>query len=261
VSTLVTVKVLSVSVLERAVVLPRDAFFVAWSMIDLPEAEAPAIFGTDRYLSGDDESIRALHGDCLTLLREKSLARGGRLNPLWIKTLTLIASAAHEFYAFCRYRDGSHGAILIAVSGDDAVRVIADRAVVIIEPITAQWPATTLLDSLPSVEPARVREVAVSRAEVENGPIYPDDPLAEPVDTRDLDELTAVMSAPRDASHELYVACRRGKVRSKSSAITALDLSGRGRVLTYATGDDHIVMTSATSREIILTLNNTLNSL
>ncbi len=228
-------------------------------MIDLPDPHP--VLGTDRHLWTDDEGTRALHEATLKLLVDKGLARGGRLNPLWINTLTLIATPASEFYAFSQYRDDSHGAILVAASDNDGLRVIADPDVVIIEPIPAIRLATALLDSLPPIEAAPVRAVSMTRAEAENGPEHPDDPLAEPVDTRDFDELVSVLNAPRDAAHQLYAACRRNGERVRSSPITALDLTGRGRVLTYATGDGQIVMHPATFRESILTLNDTLDGL
>ncbi len=248
------------SVLERAVVLPRQGFLTAWSMIDLPDPHP--IIGTDRHLWTDDESTRALHEETLTLLVEKGLARGGRLNPLWINTLTLMAAPAREFYAFSQYRDDSHGAVLVAANDTDALRVIADPQAVIIEPIPATRLATALFDSLPPIDPAAgVRAVSMTRAEAENGPTHPDDPLAEAPDTRDYDELVSVLGAPRDAAHQLYAACRRDGERVRSSPITALDLTGRGRVLTYATGDDEIVMHPATFRDSILALNDTLDGL
>jgi hypothetical protein len=245
-----------VSVLERAVVLPRHAFLIAWSMLDLPDPHP--VIGTGRHLSADDDDIRRLHESTLELLVDKGLARGGRLNPMWTSTLRVIAMPAHEFYAFSHYRDNSHGAILIAASGDDAVRVVADPEVVIVEPLASRWLATALVDSLPEVQAAPVRPIAVARALWENPNTYPGDPLAEPVDSRDRDELAAAMAAPRDAAHQLYVARWDSEGhRHRSSPITAVDLTGRGRVVTYATGDEHIVLAPGEPRQIIKVLNDT----
>ncbi|WP_410666975.1 ESX secretion-associated protein EspG [Amycolatopsis sp. cmx-4-68] len=244
------------SVLERAVVLPRHAFLVAWSMVDLPDP--PPVIGTGRNLSADDADIRRLHDSTRELLVGKGLARGGRLNPVWVDTLRVIASPAREFYAFSHYRDDSHGAVLIAATDDRAVRVITDPDVVVVEPVSPEWPATKLLDSLPDVPAAPVRTIRITRAEWDNPDSHPADPLAEPADSRVRDEFTAVLAAPRDAAHQLYVArWDSDGHRRRSSPVTALDLRGRGRALTYATGDDCLVLVSGDTRETIKVLNDT----
>ncbi|WP_329072605.1 ESX secretion-associated protein EspG [Amycolatopsis sp. NBC_01480] len=224
------------------------------SMVDLPDPHV--VIGTGRDIWSDDDGTHELHRSTMDLLRDHGLARA-RLNPLWINTLTLIAGAAHELYVFGQYRDRSHGAVLLAASGDDAVRVVADRAVVIVEPISARWLATTLVDSLPSVPGARVRPVTITGDQWGNPDTLPSDPLAEPAGISDCDDLAEVLAAPRDAVHQIYAARRIDGQRMRSSPITAIDLVRRGRVLNYTTAGDDIVMTSGTPREMVVTINNT----
>ncbi|AUI57039.1 ESX secretion-associated protein EspG [Amycolatopsis sp. BJA-103] len=244
------------SVIERAVVVPRLAFLTAWTMLDL--GDPPSIFGTGRHFWMEDGFRRELDGKTLEWLADHGLARRGRLNPLWTDSLRVIATAATEFYGWSHYKDDSRGAILVAIEGTDAVRVLADADTVTVQPVAAKWPATSLLDCLPELDGAPVRTVAVEQAFYDNPDTTPVNPLAEPVDTRDVDYLAEVMRRPRDAAHQLYTARREGDGhRVRSSPISAIDLTGQGRVLTYVTGEGNIALTSGTPREIIVALNDT----
>ncbi len=248
------------SVIDAEVVVPRLAFLAAWDLLDL--GEVPAVFGTGKHFWLDETSRRKLESSTLGWLSEHGLARGGRVNPLWRNTLRVVAEADLEFYAWSNYCDESHGGVLVAVRDDSAVRVWADRDTVVLQPIPAKWPATSLVDALPQVDGAPVRAVTVAQSFHDDPESARGGPLDEPVDTRDLDHLDEVMARPRDAVHQLYTAIRAGdRGRVRSSPISAIDLAGQGRVLTYVTGDARIVLTPGTPREIVKTLNDTAGSL
>jgi hypothetical protein len=152
--------------------------------------------------------------------------------------------------------------VLVASRGRDAVRVIVNDQVVVFEPIEAEWLASSLLETLPDVEGAAIRSVSVRQEVYENPNARPANPLAEPPDTRDADLLLDTMAAQRDGMHQLYAAVRdREGSRIRSSPVTAIDLTGRGRVLTYLSRDDYVVLAPGTPREIVKTLNDTAGTL
>ena len=247
-------------VIETGVVVPRLAFLTAWGMLDL--GELPEIFGTSKHFWLDDTSRRHLEKSTLDWLTEHGFARGGRVNPMWSATLRVIAHADAEFYGWSNFRDQSHGAVLVAVAEDSAVRVLADGDTVTVQPVPVRWPATSLVEVLPDVAGAVVRRVAVAKDFYTDPDSARSGPLAEPVDTQDVDYLNEVLRRPRDGMHQLYVATRDGDGdRVRSEPISAIDLTSAGRVVTYLTGEDVIVMASGTSPELVKTLNGTAKAL
>lgn len=249
------------SVIDAPVVLPQLAFLTAWGMQDFGELHP--IFGTSKHYWMDTEASRDLHTRTMAMLTEHRLARGDRLNPLWTQTLGVIASPDREFYGWSQHaEDGSHGGILVAAQGDQAIRVLTDGDTVALEPVPAKWLASGLLDALPDIDGASIRAVTVSQEFYDDPEGARSGPLDDPPDTRDLDYLNEVMSRPRDAVHQLYAATRDDSGdRVRSSPISAIDLTGSGRILTYVTGGAHIVMTPGSPREIVKTLNDTASAL
>ncbi|MFD9889734.1 ESX secretion-associated protein EspG [Amycolatopsis sp. NPDC059027] len=246
--------------INRPVVLPKVAFMAAWEMVDLGSPH-PVIGTNLRYVTTDDFD-RQLHARTMELLNEHGLARHNRLNGLWRSTLQVVGNADREYYGWSSFQDGTGCAALVAVRGEDAVRVVVNDDVVVVDPIEVKWPATTLLDTLPAVPGAAIRTVSVLKTFYDNPNITPANPLAEPVDTSNADYIKALLVVPRDAVHQLYTA-RRGSdgARHRSLPITALDLTGRGRVLTYETGGGDIVLHPGTSRDFIRTFNITHDGL
>ncbi|MFE0022557.1 ESX secretion-associated protein EspG [Amycolatopsis sp. NPDC059021] len=247
-------------VIDRPVVLPKPAFLTAWEMIDLGDPH-PVIGTNLRYVTTDGFA-RRLHARTMELLGEHGLARNNRLNGLWRSTLRVIDRAESEYYGWSTFRDGTSCAVLIAHRGGAAVRVVVNDSIVIVEPVAPKWPATTLLDTLPEAPAAAVRTVSVPRRLFDDPNPMPASPLADPEDTGDVDYVKRVMAEPRDAVHQLYTA-RRADAGSRisSSPVTALDLTGRGRVLSFETGDEHVILKAATPRDFVLTLNTTHESL
>ncbi|MFD9961651.1 ESX secretion-associated protein EspG [Amycolatopsis sp. NPDC058986] len=246
--------------IDRPVVLPKVAFLTAWEMIDLGDPH-PVIGTNLRYVMTDDFA-RRLHARTMELLGDHGLARHNRLNGLWRSTLRVINGAEGEYYGWSAFQDGTSCAVLVAHRGGVAVRVVVNDSIVVIEPVAPKWFATTLLDTLPEVPAAPVRTVSVPRGFFDDPHPVSASPLAEPPDTGDVDYVKQVMAEPRDAVHQLYTA-RRAEDGSRLSScpITAVDLTGRGRVLSFETGDEHVVLKAATPRDFVLTLNTTHESL
>lgn len=250
----------AVAVLDHPVVLPKMMFLSAWSMVDA--GALPPAFGTNLHYWTGDDAKRTLEERTLASLSELGLARNGRLNVLWRNTLTVLANADSEYYAFSGFADGYSCSILIATQAGDALRTIIDDDVVALEPVDDKWHATALWDTLPEVPGAALRPVTVPKAFYEDPEHDRGGPLAEPVDTTDRDHLCDVMARERVAVHQIYAARRAGGRRFRSTPITAIDLAdGQGRVLTYASADGHIVMLPATGRNRVIAVNDTMNSL
>lgn len=249
------------AVLDRPIVLPKMLFLSAWNMIDTG-AQLPPAFGTNLHYWTTGEARRTLEDRALASLETLGLARNGRLNPMWRGTLTALAQADREYYAFTVFEDGKSCSILIASHDGDALRSIIDDQVVALAPIEDRWHATALVETLPDVPGAPVRAVSMSREFYDDPEHDRSDPLADPVDTRDRDHLAEVLARPRQAVHQLYTARRDNGERLRSSPITAIDLADDGgRVVTYASGDGDVVMVPGTGSDLVVTINNTMNGL
>jgi ESX secretion-associated protein EspG len=241
-----------VTVLDRAVVLPKLAFTTAWAMLDLGDPHP--VLGTGLHHWMSDDVRRRLHEETISLLAEHGLARHDRLNPLWRATLRVISAPDREFYAWSGLRDGTQRASLIALRDDEGVCLLSHDTTVEVRPVRVKWPATSLYDTLPTVAGAPIRTITVPRTPDDEPP----DPLTLAEPSTDRDYLSDVLSRPQDAVHQLYTARRdESGRRSRSLPITALDLTNEGRVLTYLTEDDRITLTSGTPRTMIKTLNDT----
>lgn len=244
------------TVLETPVTFATLEFVTAWGMLDI--GDPPPVIGTDIHYFVTDDERDELHTRTMDVLAGARLARHGRLSSLWSDVLRLLAAPDREFYGLS-FPD--HRGVLVAASGDCAARVTAADGRVTVETVPATRLATSVLDTLPDVDGASVRAVRVAR-EVFESPPQAASVLDDPPDTADLDYLRAVMGRERVAVHQLYTAARYGGQRDASSPITALDLADDGgRVLTYLTGDDHIVMTPGAPRDVIVALSDTYAAL
>jgi hypothetical protein len=204
--------------------------------------EMPPAFGTDLQHWTSVDGRRELEARTMAALGDLGLARNNRLNELWRSTVTVLAGAGREYYAFSNFVDGRACSVLVAAADGDAIRAIVDDNVVALEPIENKWFATALLDTLPDVPGALIRRTVAAQG--------------------DLDAIDEVMRRPRRAVHQIYVA-RRGSdgERCRSMPISAIDLEESGRVLVYTDGDDNLVMIPGTAREFVLALNNTYEGL
>ncbi|MFI7120737.1 ESX secretion-associated protein EspG [Amycolatopsis sp. NPDC049868] len=248
------------AVLDRPVVLPKMMFLSAWNMIDT--GELPPAFGTNLHYWSTSDARRMLENCALASLESLGLARNGRLNPMWRNSLTALGRPDREWYAFSVFNSGKSCSILITSHDGDALRLIISDKVVAVTPVEDRWHATALVETLPDVPGAQVRAVSMSREFYDDPEHDRADPLAEPVDTRDRDHLAQVLARPRQAVHQVYTARRDNGERLRSSPITAIDLADDGgRVVTYASGDGHVVMVPGTGSDLVATINNTMNGL
>ncbi|MET7998511.1 ESX secretion-associated protein EspG [Amycolatopsis sp. NPDC005232] len=226
------------TIIDRPVRLPRPVFLVAWTVAEL--GEPPIVVGPDQTYR-TDEAEATLRRRALDALYDRGLATSaGELARPWRATLDVLANPAREMYSWSNFRDGADdGAILVAESGRDAVRLITDHRVVQLDPIPAREAAEHLVDALPTRPPARLAPMSVPKAHFEDaGRDYEsDNPLTEM--SHEADELRRLMRAGRDAAHQLYVATRddAGR-RTRSTPMSVLDLTDRGRVLTFI-GNTH----------------------
>jgi hypothetical protein len=249
-----------VAVLDRPVVLPKMMFLACWDMVE--SGPLPAAMGGNLHHWMTGQARRNLEQGALDSLTSVGMARNGRVNPLWRCALATMAQPEREWYAFSVFASGRDCSVLVAAKDGNCVRAVIDDAVIVLESVPDKWHATALLDALPDVDDARVRPATVPRAFYDDPDAYRGSVLDEPPDTRDLDALRAVMGRPRQATHQLYTARHDNDGRRSSSPITALDLADNGgRILTFITGDDVIVMKPGSRREVVATLNDTHNAL
>ncbi|MDX3193803.1 ESX secretion-associated protein EspG [Streptomyces sp. MN03-5084-2B] len=228
------------AVIDRPVVLPKLAFLTAWRMFDV--GEMPPAFGTDLQHWTSADGRRELESRTMAALAGLGLARNNRLNELWRSTVTVLAGASREYYAFSNFAGGRACSVLVAAGDGDAIRAIVDGNVVALEPIENKWFASALLDTLPDVPGALIRRTVAAHA--------------------DLDAIDELMRRPRRAVHQIYVARRDSDgERCRSTPISAIDLEESGRVLVYTDGEDNLVMIPGSGREFVLALNNTYEGL
>ncbi|MFD2415392.1 ESX secretion-associated protein EspG [Amycolatopsis pigmentata] len=251
------------TVIDRPLRLPRLAFLTAWELQGLGTPH-PIVGVNDLYLT--DEFRADILRRTLARLTDLDLATPNGLKPALQHTLTTIASATRELYAWSSFRNGDTGAILLASRGDHAVRLITDGTAIHLDPIDPNQLTQHFVETLPDVPGARVRPITITNTDY-NGDRDRGDPLAEPnVAEQQAAYLRELMRTERDAVHQMYAAVRDSQdVRHRSVPISAIDLSHRGRVVTFLSdgdgGPDAINLVSGTPTKLISVLKATLSGL
>lgn len=184
------------------------------------------------------------------------------MNPLFHNTLDTIATPDREYYGWTTTQ-ADHAALLVAAKSPHAIRLAANDHIVVLDPITTDWLPDDFVSGLPAADAANIVPTSVA-ADFYRDPEQrdPGQPLAEPPDTSEVDYLRALMHAPRDASHQLYTARRDTKgQRVRSVPLSAIDLTGRGRILAYTNhdtdGNEHLHVIPGTAHNLITTLERT----
>ncbi|WP_033292127.1 ESX secretion-associated protein EspG [Amycolatopsis jejuensis] len=227
------------------VTLPTAAFRTAWEMLDLGEPHP--IVGAP-HVWADVEARRELHVATMDLLTDLGLAHNRLPSPRWRATLQVIGQAEREYYAWSGLREGTRRAALVAQREQDAVLVrVLDDGTTEIRPVPPARLATTLFDTLPDAPAAAIKAVSVPP---------PSDDAPDPFAEEGQEQLTAVLSRPQEAVHQLYVARREGGRRTSGGPITAVDLD-LGRVLTYVTVDGSVELVPGSPRAVVKILNDT----
>ena len=251
------------TVIDRSVRLPRLAFLTAWELQSLGTSH-PVVGVNDLYLT--DEMRADILRRTLARLTDLGLAAPHGLKPPLQRTLATLASATREFYGWSSFRSGDAGAILVASSGDKAVRLITDGANVHLDPIDGDQLAQHFVETLPNVPGVRVRSIAIPGTAYTGDHDF-GDPLAEPSATQQqAARLRGLMRADRDAVHQLYAAVRDDQgIHHRSVPLSAIDLSHRGRVVTFLSGEDRgqdiINLVPGTPAKLISVLKATINGL
>jgi hypothetical protein len=253
-----------VAVIDTPVRVPRLALLRAWEWERLGEPHP--VLGANHYYMTDE--FRAdLHRRTHDTLTALGLVSGGVLTPCFRATLAMLARADRAFYSWTTFphREGDDGAILVAALGRDAVRVLTDDKVVQLDPVSSDGLAGHFLDALPDAEAAAVRPMRVAKSAFDGEEDRTHvNPLADDPRGRDVARLRELMGARRDAVHQMYAAVRDGSgERCRSLPLSVVDLAGRGRFLTYLTGDggDEIVVVPGDRRHVLDALTATMEGL
>ncbi|MGC7101521.1 ESX secretion-associated protein EspG [Amycolatopsis lurida] len=250
-----------VGLIAERVAIPKLAFVTAWHLVGITHEPHP-VLGTNRHFVMTDDASRRLTARTWTLLAELGLARRASVNPVFANTLTTIAEPDREYYGWSN-TGTDHAALLVAAKHPHAIRVATNDHIVVLDPIGADWLPDDFVSGLPEVAAAVVAPTSVA-ADLYRNPDRrdPRKPLAEPPDTTAVNYVRALLKAPRDAVHQLYTARRDiDGERIRSVPLSAIDLTGRGRVLAYTNYDDeghenlHVV--SGTAHNLITTLEHT----
>jgi ESX secretion-associated protein EspG len=218
----------------NAIVLPRYAFIKAWEWGGYGRPH-PAIGADDMWLN--DAAKTVLQREVNDLLDKAGVAVNGVPRPEFRRMLAVLARAERECYGWIS-RHGETGAALVAAAGREAVRVVRDDKVVVLDQVRADDLTGALLDVLPNAETAKIGEMSIPASqysakrsatedynfEMETGNRRPD-PAAV---------VRTLMSAPRAGMHQLSAAGRdRSGQRRRGRPITVIDLRDGGRILTY----------------------------
>ncbi|WIY04479.1 ESX secretion-associated protein EspG [Amycolatopsis mongoliensis] len=208
--------------------LPKAALLTAWEWER--HGPPPAVLGMDNLWLGD-ETRKRLEEKVLDVLTSLRLAAGGTLTREFRDVLRILARGAHQFTAWLGdIAADESGTVLIAADGPDALRLIRKDDTVRIDVVEPSRLAESLVDVLPPVPPARISPVSIPEARFSGREDSYE--LSDPTDDRGPDPLLwarRLMAAKRLGLHQCY-AVKRGV---RSAPITAVDVAGAGRVLTY----------------------------
>ncbi|MGW7533510.1 ESX secretion-associated protein EspG [Amycolatopsis sp. NPDC054798] len=216
------------AILDRPVRMPRPAFFVAWeycglgslpAVVDPDDAYATAEFAAER----ERRAMAAFAGLGLA-------TPDGRLTGEFRAVLKLLAAPARECYSWTAFsaRPEDNGAVFAASAGDEAVRLITDYRSIQLDPIPPEGLASALVDALPEYPAARMAQLRVPTAYLDDDGV---DPLSEM--SGRADELRHLLRADRAAVHKLHVAIGNGDGRVRSTPLTVYDLVRAGRILAF----------------------------
>jgi hypothetical protein len=209
--------------------LPKTALLTAWEWER--HGPPPAVLGPDNLWLGD-ETRKRLEEKVLDVLASLRLAAGGTLTREFRDVLRVLARGPRRLTAWLGDIEADEsGTVLVAADGPDALRLIRKDDTVRIDAVDRI--AESLVDVLPPVPPARIEAVSIPEARFSGNAVEESYDLEDPTtDDGGHDPLPwtrRLMSARRTGLHQCY-AVNRG---SRSAPITAVDIAGTGRVLTY----------------------------
>ncbi|RKT52970.1 ESX secretion-associated protein EspG [Saccharothrix australiensis] len=146
--------------LRTKVAIPVVALYTAWQAEGLATLHNALLtevdFDEDRLAEGDVSGLADLARGGWAALERLGLARGRQVHADLGRSLRLVAGAGTEYYAFFNQGDGDTRTALVAVSGDDALRVVLhpDKHFVL-EPVRPEDAVQALVSALPEERPGR----------------------------------------------------------------------------------------------------------
>lgn len=218
----------------NAIVLPRYAFIKAWEWGGYGKPH-PVAGADDLWV--DDSAKQLLRREVDGLLEKAGAAVNGTPTPEFRRKLAILARAERECYGWISHH-GESGAALVAAAGGEAVRLVRDDKVVVVDPVPADDLAGALVEVLPAAASADIGAMAVPASRYfEERPARREDyelTLESRYDRPDpAARVQALMNAPRSGTHQLYTAARdRTGQRRRTRPVTVIDLAEAGRILT-----------------------------
>jgi hypothetical protein len=235
-------------VLRSRVVLPVVALYNAWQAAGLPELHR-ALYtridvDSDALAEGDLGGALALFESGWATLERLGLSRGRNVHPDLGRSLRLIAEAGTEFYAYFNHGDEEARTALVAVSGEEAIRVVLtpDKHFVL-EPVRPEDAPQALVAVLPEAGPGKGPLISLPADALKPKPRHqreePDGFLqqnryATTPQEQQVQALKKLLAEPRLGGGQLYAARRDrfGKKVRCPKPLTFFDTAG-GRYLQY----------------------------
>jgi len=165
-------------VLRTKVAIPVVAFYTAWQAEGLSTLHNALLtdvdLDEDRLAEGDLGGLAELARGGWAELQRLGLARGRQLHADLGRSLRLLAEAGAEYYAFFNHGDEDTRSALVAVSGDEALRVVLrpDEHFAL-EPVRAQDAVQSLVSALPEAKPGRGGVLSLPEDALADGPRRP----------------------------------------------------------------------------------------
>jgi len=236
-------------------VLPAVSVYTAWHYTGLPTMHralfTEVAYDEDAVGEGDLSSLSDLGRQGWAALEHYGLARGGQVHADLTSTLRLIAESGTEYFAFFDTVDCAFTrSALVAVSGDDAVRVtlLPDRQFAL-EPVRADEAAQALVAALPESPPGKGGTISVSLDALNEKPRQPDEnggsflqqarSTATPQGAQ-IAQLTKLMAEQRLGGGQLFAALsdRFGKKQRCATPLSYVDTVGGRYLSRQAPGSD-----------------------
>lgn len=229
--------------LDKPVTLPRLAVAKAWEWERIGPAH-PVLGIVDVWVENDAASRL----DDLTrqVLAEPGFynLRTNRVTGEFRDLMLAVANADAECYGWSADRHGRDRATLAVLTGHgrNAVLATVEDDLLTLAAVGANQLVRAVVDGLPDFPAANINEITVPKAEYDRGQSsdsYTLDTSSDYTVTSPVDQLRALMTSRREASHQLFVAARTGGGRAASMPLTAVDSLDHGRVLTYLRDNAH----------------------
>lgn len=222
--------------MSTAVAVPRFAFIKAWEW--WAPTPPPPVIGADTFWLNDTAKA-VVETKVNEALARVGLIQGGAPTPRFRHVLTVLSRPEREISGWiAQTQTGDTGGILVAAAGRYGIRVVRDETMVVVEEIPPTDLIELFADVLPDVPPARIPDlvVPVSRYANPRDEAYEFDMQTRHTGPDPAATMRELVNAPRSGLHQIYAAVtgRSGR-RLRSNPLTAIDLTDRGRILTFVT--------------------------